>query len=382
MPGLDGLEVIAELRRQNIAVPTILITGRRHMPDDRRFLPRHLYRYIVATSWPHQIPLLALTIATFLLQVVPLELQRRIVNDAVKNRHYQVILVLCAVYLAAVTIQGLTKLAMNLYRGWIGENAKRDLRRRLYRAVNRTAAGPAADAQGTAVSMVVAEVEPVGAFVGSSVSEPLLQFGILASVLAYIIHLEIWMALAALALFVPQLIFVPLMQHAMNRRTGIRVWVLRQIGGGVISPRNRGGTADPADIARIDRVLQLNIGILKFKFTMNFLMNLCSQLQIIAALMIGGWLVLHERIEIGGIVAFISAVKQLNDPWGDVVNFFRDASLSHVKYRLLTTAVAEFAGEPPSGAASLSETRPAGFPSRGRRNRWRRGIRAAGEGLT
>lgn len=28
MPGLDGLAVIAELRRQNIVVPTILITGR------------------------------------------------------------------------------------------------------------------------------------------------------------------------------------------------------------------------------------------------------------------------------------------------------------------------------------------------------------------
>jgi ABC-type multidrug transport system fused ATPase/permease subunit len=217
------------------------------LAGDRSALPQHLYRYIAATSWLHQIPLLALTAATFLLQVVPLELQRRIVNDAVKNRQYQAILVLCAVYLAAIVVQGATKLAMNIYRGWIGENAKRDLRRRVSAAIGgKTVADPEAEAQGTAVSMVVAEVEPIGAFVGESVSEPLLQFGVLATVLAYILHLDAWMAAAALALFIPQLIFVPLMQHAMNRRTAIRVWVLRQIGGGVIASREAGPAIAPA----------------------------------------------------------------------------------------------------------------------------------------
>jgi ABC-type multidrug transport system fused ATPase/permease subunit len=350
------------------------------MDGDSRQLPQHLYRYILATSWLHQIPLLALTVATFLLQVVPLELQRRIVNDAVKNRHYQAILMLCTVYAGTVIVQGGTKLAMNIYRGWISENAKRDLRRRVSATLAGTAAtdlGP--EAQGTAVSIVVAEVEPVGAFVGSSVSEPLLQFGILASVLAYIVHLEIWMAVAALALFAPQLIFVPLMQHAMNRRTGIRVWVLRHIGGSVIGPHSAGNSADSAAAARIDRVLRLNMGILQFKFTMNFLMNLCGQLQIISTLLIGGWLVLHERIEIGAIVAFISGVRQLNDPWGDVVNYFRDASLSRVKYRLLTTALDRFAGR-----LGTADARPpaSNTPLPGRWRRWLRAVDAANQGLS
>ena len=59
--------------------------------------------------------------------------------------------------------------------------------------------------------MIVGEVEPIGGFVGSSISEPLLQAGILLSVLSYIIHLDRWMAAAAFALFVPQLVFVPLL---------------------------------------------------------------------------------------------------------------------------------------------------------------------------
>ena len=49
------------------------------------------------------------------------------------------------------------------------------------------------------------------------------------------VHVQPGLALAALALFVPQLVFVPLMQHAINRRTGARVWLLRQISGGAVA---------------------------------------------------------------------------------------------------------------------------------------------------
>ena len=56
--------------------------------------------------------------------------------------------------------------------------------------------------------MIIAEVDPIGGFVGGSVSEPLLQGGILASVLAYMIHVDLWLAGTVLALFVPQFVFV------------------------------------------------------------------------------------------------------------------------------------------------------------------------------
>jgi len=49
-----------------------------------------------------------------------------------------------------------------------------------------------------------------------------------------------------------------------------------------------------------------SLGIFRFKFTMNFLMNLSTQFQIIAALLAGGWLVHTEQLEIGGVVAVIS----------------------------------------------------------------------------
>ena len=305
-------------------------------------LPGNVFRYALATSRAHQLVLLVLTISVFLLEIVPLELQRRIVNDLVKNRSYRWVIILCAVYAGVVLVQGGVKLALNVYRGWIGERAVRDLRRRIHAVAEAPAASsPAAEAQGIAVSMIVAEVEPIGGFVGESVSEPLLQGGILCSVLAYVTHIDPWMALAAFALFVPQFLFVPLLQAAVNRRAGARIRLLRQLGIGVIAQPNE--TGDRADGMRIDRVFALDMGIFRLKFTMNFLMNFCSHLQIISALLIGGWWVYIDRLEIGGVVAFISGIGRLNDPWGDLVNYFRDITVNQVKYRLLASALNELA---------------------------------------
>lgn len=207
-----------------------------------------LFRYVAATSWVHQLPLLALTVAVFLLEIVPLELQRR--------------------------VQGSLKLGLNIYRAWVGECAKRHLRRRVCAWARE--AQSATEAKGTAVSMVVAEVEPVGNFIGSAVSEPLLQAGILATVITYVFHIDRWMGAAAVALFLPQMVFVPLIQHAMNRRTRAGVWLLRQIGAGVIASNRVGAGADRGPDARIDRVFHVHMRIFELKFTMNFLMNLCT----------------------------------------------------------------------------------------------------------
>jgi ABC-type multidrug transport system fused ATPase/permease subunit len=309
-------------------------------------LPHNIYRYVLEASGWHQLPLVVLTACVSLLEVVPLELQRRIVNDVVKDRNYRFILVLCTVYLGAVLLQGGTKLILNIYRNWVGESAVRELRRRVHVLVSATSAETSSlEAEGVQASMIVAEVEPVGAFVGSSVSEPLMQVGILCSVVAYMIHVDFRMAAVAILFFIPQLVFVPMMQHAMNRRTRVRIRLIRGLS---ISVVKGGGDAerDRADDERIERVFRLNMGIFKLKFSMNFLMNLSTQLQVIGALAVGAWAVLHQQLEIGGVVAFISGIGRITDPWGDLVNYFRDANINQVKFRLLSDTVNQQALQP------------------------------------
>ena len=117
------------------------------------------------------------------------------------------------------------------------------------------------------------------------------------------------------------------------------MWILRQLGVSAVDTRAASAERDRSDGKRIDRVLQLNMGVYKFKFSMNFLMNICSHLQVVAALLIGGWMVHTDQLEVGGVVAYISGAGRLNDPWGDLVNYFRDFSLTQVKYDLVTDRV-------------------------------------------
>ena len=60
---------------------------------------KDLYRYVWRTSGRSQILLSVLAVAVFLLELAPLELQRRIVNNAVEQQAYQSIALLCGLYL-------------------------------------------------------------------------------------------------------------------------------------------------------------------------------------------------------------------------------------------------------------------------------------------
>jgi ABC-type bacteriocin/lantibiotic exporter with double-glycine peptidase domain len=52
------------------------------------------------------------------------------------------------------------------------------------------------------------------------------------------------------------------------------------------------------------------------------------------------------RLELGGVVAFVSGIGRITDPWGDLVNYFRDANLNQVKFRLLSDTVNQQALQP------------------------------------
>jgi ABC-type bacteriocin/lantibiotic exporter with double-glycine peptidase domain len=187
--------------------------------------------------------------------------------------------------------------------------------RRLRRTLEVSPAGHT-DVPGTRVAMMVDEALPIGGFVGMSVSEPVLQGGILTSVIGYMIFLEPYMALLSLAFLAPQVVFVPLMQGAINRRAEARIKTIREVSSDMI---NIGNAVD----AQIERVFSLNMGIYKIKYSMNLLMNLMHYFAVAMALGIGGWFAVAGRIEVGTVVAVVAGLGKLNDPWGDLVNWPR-----------------------------------------------------------
>ena len=86
-------------------------------------LPRSIFGYVLRTSGKHQLGLGALAAGVFLLTSVPLEIQRRIVNDAVKNGATSTIVWLAVAYAGVALLEQALKLALNVYRGWVSEDA-------------------------------------------------------------------------------------------------------------------------------------------------------------------------------------------------------------------------------------------------------------------
>jgi ABC-type bacteriocin/lantibiotic exporter with double-glycine peptidase domain len=307
---------------------------------------KDVYRYVWATSARAQMILSLLAVVVFLLEMAPLELQRRIVNEAVEQQSYQLILSLCGIYLLVAVTQGGLKLVLNIYRGSVIEAASRRLRLDPgLTSVARSDGDEKAETRGVAISVIASEVDAVGGFVGVSVSAPVLNGGILLSVFSYMMFVEPAMALVAVALFIPQVFFIPVLQGAINRRTAKRIRTVRALAVGIVDKEE--GEAGPRERTyrrRVGEVYRLNMQIYRRKFAMNFLINLLHQFGTIGILSVGGWFLLNGEIEVGTVVAFISGLARTTDPWNDLVDFFREMTNAGVKYQLVAQVLEDGRG--------------------------------------
>jgi len=269
------------------------------------------------------------------LTTLPLELQRRIVSDAVNQPDIEHLLFLCGLYLVLLVIQGGTKYLLNVYRGRIVEQATMDLRSRvgaIPQAIRRDPWGR--PDQGAAVSMVAAEAESIGGFVGESLSGPLLQAGTLVFVLGYLLWVEPLIALFAFVVYAPSFAVVPLGQRRINHWAASHARAVRWLGDSVVA-RESG--------ARFRRLVRLayftRMRFYRIKYFLTFFENLLDAIGPLAVLLVGGILVIQGEIEVATIVVFISGFQRISGPWDQLVTFYRTVSTARVRYRLFAEAV-------------------------------------------
>jgi len=81
-------------------------------PGPASGLPPTIYGYVWRVSRHHQIALYALSATVFLLSTIPLELQRRIVNDVIRGDNFNELVVLCLAYGAIALVMGAIKLGL------------------------------------------------------------------------------------------------------------------------------------------------------------------------------------------------------------------------------------------------------------------------------
>jgi len=191
------------------------------------------------------------------------------------------------------------------------------------------------------VTMTSAEAEGVGAFAGAAIAAPVLQIGTLISVIGFIAASQPELGLIALAVIVPQVVIVVVIQARINRAARARTRKLRDA-----SDRLSAG-----DLARIeaevmadyDDILTIRLRIYALKLSTKFLQNLISAVGTAGILLLGGWFVLEGRTDTGTVVASLSGLTRLEGPWRELVAFYRQASITRVNYEMLVEA---FVGSP------------------------------------
>jgi len=210
-------------------------------------MDRSLFRYILRHTWRDQLALLALTLISFPLIYVNLELPKKIVNEALQGKHIPAeilgfpvtqvsyLMALSLLLLTLITINGALKYVINVYAGIVGERTLRRLRHDLYWQVMRfPLAHFKTTSPGEIIPMIVAETEPVGGFIGESFVVPIFQGGLLATYVLFIFMQDPWLGLAAIALWPPQMYVIPKLQRTINLLAKDRVQTARQGGGNLL----------------------------------------------------------------------------------------------------------------------------------------------------
>lgn len=296
-----------------------------------RRMPNRLYSYVWQVSAPQQIRLCLITVLVFPLSLAPLELQRRLIDDAILKADVDLLILFGGLYLMVLLTHGGLKYVRNVYQNRVAEGVTRLLRRR---TVHDQEYDSASD-DGTRQSIIAAESEKLGAFVGESVSFPFLQAGIVFSVAGYMLIIEPVVAAIAIGFFIPSLLIVPLIQGRVNALAEIRTKKTRKLGESALA---EGDTDTEAADELIESIYAIRIRIFLLKYFMKFLNNLIGHLGPLSILIAGGWMVIHGQAEVGTIVAFISGYERMINPARDLLNFYRRMSAMAVQYKLVRAA--------------------------------------------
>jgi len=305
-------------------------------------MPEGLYAYIWVVSWSQQIVLCLLTFLVFPLTLAPIELQRRIVNEAIGGMNLDLLFWLGGLYAAVALVQGALKYLRNVYLERVGQGVIRRLRRRI---VANEEFG-AKMAEGTKQSLIVKEAEEVGDFVAESLAFPLLQAGIVLAIAGYMLVVDPAVAMVALGFFVPSMILVAVVQPRLNRLTGKKTRTQRSLGEAVLEDDHAPDRV--AADSRIDRLIEklyaLKVRIAELKYGVKFATNLLGHLGPLSVLVVGGYFVVQGETTLGTIVAFISGYDRMSDPARELLNFYRRLSMMRVQYGLVREAAS---GSPP-----------------------------------
>ncbi|OEU66119.1 MAG: ABC transporter ATP-binding protein [Desulfovibrio sp. S3730MH75] len=303
---------------------------------------RPLIYWVKNSNFKLQMIVLVVILFTVGARLVPLEMQKLIINQAISMRKVDLLVRYCSFYIIAVVAASLLKYAITTLQTYIGQEALAKMRKELYAHILTLPLGYFRKANpGMVVSSLITELAPAGEYVGQSIAVPVTNVLTLITFAGYMFYLNPTMACISIAMYPFVIYLVPKLQKKSNKANKQRVDTTRNLsshinetisgiheihGNGSYSIENRKYGAF------VDRLFKIRIVWILYKQGIKVLNNFFQNLGPFFLFLVGGYLAIQGKFDLGALVAFLSAYEKIYDPWKELMDFYQVHNDATVRY--------------------------------------------------
>ncbi len=317
-------------------------------------MEQSVYKYILRYSRKEQVLILLVTVLSMPLIYYSLEIPKLIINQAIGGvdipssilgidiTQISYLLILCCAYLILTIVNGAIKYHLNVYRGVLSERMLRRLRYELYSRVLRFPIPYFKRiSQAEVVPIITAETEPLGGFFSDAFALPAFQGGLLFTYLIFIFNQNIFLGLAATAIYPFQMVIIPRLQKKVNELARRRVLTVRSLASrigdafaGTVEIRSLDTSKyERAEITgRLGSLFEIRKEIYQRKYFIKFLNNFLNQITPFFFYLFGGYAVIKGQLSLGALIAVLAAYKDLAGPWKELLKYYQIKEDIRVKY--------------------------------------------------
>ncbi len=249
---------------------------------------------------------------------------------------------LCVLFLFFVLVNGYFKLYISTFKGRLGERMLRRMRFQLIDTLLRFPLPQFRRLRSSEIAtMVKDEVEPLGGFIGDAFVQPAYLMSQAITAMVFILMQSVTLGLVAGGIVAVQIVLIPRLRRRLLVLGRARQLTARQLAGrvgevveGIVGIRvNDTSNWERAEIVnRLARIFFIRFDIYQWKFLVKFINNLLAQVTPFIFYLVGGYLAITGRLDIGQLVAVIAAYKDLPSPLKDLIDWDQQRLDVQVKY--------------------------------------------------
>jgi ABC-type bacteriocin/lantibiotic exporter with double-glycine peptidase domain len=320
---------------------------------------KSLFSWVFSGHLKLKIILLLTILVSVLTRVFPLEMQKRIVNQAINLKAIDLLLLYCGLYLAAVLTNSALKYLISVLQTIIGQRAAAGMRKELYRhTLNLPLRFFRKTQPGMVVQSFATELATAGDFVGMAVAIPVTSVLTLIAFAVYLLWLNPLLAVVSFAVYPLAVFLIPWLQKRSNLENIKRVDASRSLSSKIVEAvsgiheiqANCAYNVENRKFgAIVDELLKIRIVWNLYRQAIKVISNFFTNFSPFLIFILGGYLAINGRLELGALVAFLSAQEKVFDPWRELIDFYQsyqEASVSYSRTMEFFDESPEFAIEP------------------------------------